>query len=73
MNNEIKTTWESLSCRGPYSSSQRPFLFDGEIDDRFPPLDRVVGVTVNGIDKAYPFRPPSGLSGTVGVLQGIGC
>jgi len=38
-----------------YSSSQRPFLFDGQLDDRFPPLGRVVGVTVDSIDKAYPF------------------
>ena len=39
-----------------YSSSQRPFLFNGEIDDRFPALNRVVGVTVNSVDKAYPFQ-----------------
>ena len=38
-----------------YSSSERPFLFDGEVDDRFPALDRVVGVTIAGEDKAFPF------------------
>lgn len=38
-----------------YSSSTRPFLFDGELDDRFPALSRVVGVTVGGEEKAYPF------------------
>jgi thiol-disulfide isomerase/thioredoxin len=38
-----------------YSSSTRPFLFDGEVDDRFEALDRVVGVTVDGEDKGYPF------------------
>ena len=38
-----------------YSSSNRPFLFDGELDERFPALERVVGVTVDGRDKAYPF------------------
>ncbi len=38
-----------------YSSSTRPFLFDGETDDRFPALERVIGVTVDGRDKAYPF------------------
>ncbi len=38
-----------------YSSSDRPFLFDGEIDDRLPALERVVGVTVQGSDVAYPF------------------
>lgn len=38
-----------------YSSSTRPFLFRGEIDDRFPALERVVGVTVGESAKAYPF------------------
>jgi hypothetical protein len=38
-----------------YSSARAPFLFDGELDDRFPPLSRVVGVTVEGASKAYPF------------------
>ncbi|MEE9298480.1 MAG: DUF3179 domain-containing protein [Acidimicrobiia bacterium] len=39
-----------------YSSRQRPFgFFDGELDDRFPALERVIGVTVGGAEKAYPF------------------
>ena len=38
-----------------YSSSDRPFLFEGDLDERFPALERVVGVTVDGRDKAYPF------------------
>lgn len=38
-----------------YSSSETPFLFDGEPDPRFPALSRVVGVSVDGVDKAYPF------------------
>ncbi len=38
-----------------YSSSQTPFGFDGEPDPRFPALSRVVGVSVDGIEKAYPF------------------
>jgi hypothetical protein len=38
-----------------YDSSARPFLFTGEVDDRFPAMERVVGVTVNGANKAYPF------------------
>ncbi|WP_395161605.1 DUF3179 domain-containing (seleno)protein, partial [Ilumatobacter sp.] len=38
-----------------YSSSTSPFLFDGEPDPRFPALSRVVGVTLDGSDKAYPF------------------
>jgi hypothetical protein len=39
-----------------YSSSTRPFLFDDEIDSRFPPLSRVVGVSLDEADKAYPFE-----------------
>ncbi len=38
-----------------YSSSERPFLFDGEPDPRFPALSRVVGVSIDGVEKAYPF------------------
>lgn len=39
-----------------YSSRDRPYNFlRGEIDDRFPALERVVGISANGIDKAYPF------------------
>ena len=41
-----------------YSSSDVPFLFDGEPDPRFPALSRVVGVTVDEderLEKAYPF------------------
>ncbi len=39
-----------------YSSSATPFLFDGEPDDRYPALSRVVGVTVGETHKAYPFE-----------------
>jgi hypothetical protein len=39
-----------------YSSSPAPFLFDGELDDRYPALSRVVGVTIEGAEKAYPFE-----------------
>ena len=38
-----------------YSSSTRPFLFSGDLDDRFPALERVVAVIVNDQEKAYPF------------------
>jgi hypothetical protein len=38
-----------------YSSSNQPFLFDDDPDPRFPALSRVVGVSVDGVDKAYPF------------------
>jgi hypothetical protein len=44
-----------------YSSSEIPFLFDGEPDPRFPALSRVVGVSVDDddgerLEKAYPFE-----------------
>ena len=38
-----------------YSSSTSPFLFDGEPDPRYAALSRVVGVTLDGVEKAYPF------------------
>ncbi|MDE0231927.1 MAG: DUF3179 domain-containing (seleno)protein [bacterium] len=38
-----------------YSSSSRPFLFNGELDNRLPALSRVVGVSVNDEYKAYSF------------------
>ena len=38
-----------------YSSSSRPFLFSGELDDTLPALSRVVGVTVNDQYRAYSF------------------
>ncbi|MCY4136426.1 MAG: DUF3179 domain-containing (seleno)protein [bacterium] len=41
-----------------YTSRSAPFpgFFDSTIlDDRYPALERTVGVTVNGHDKAYPF------------------
>ena len=38
-----------------YDSSSRPFLFNGEIDDRYPAMERIVGVTVNDAAKGYPF------------------
>lgn len=43
-----------------YSQSARPFLFSGEIDNRFPALERVVGVTIGDESKAYPFSIISG-------------
>jgi hypothetical protein len=38
-----------------YDTSSSPFLFDGEIDDRYPAMERVVGVVVGDANKAYPF------------------
>jgi len=39
-----------------YSSRDVPYaFFQGEIDDRFPALERVVGVTIDELSKSYPF------------------
>ncbi len=38
-----------------YDSSARPFLFDGNIDERLPALERVVGVELDGTVTAYAF------------------
>lgn len=39
-----------------YSSQSRPYgFFQGEIDERIPALERVVGVTLETAAKAYPF------------------
>jgi hypothetical protein len=36
--------------------TQRPFLFKGPADDRLPPMEKVVAVSLDGQDKAYPYR-----------------
>lgn len=54
-----------------YSSSSRPFLFDGDLDPRYPALTRVVGLTVEGESKAYPFpeiQPVGAVNDVVGSL-----
>jgi Protein of unknown function (DUF3179) len=39
-----------------YDSSSRPFLFQGEIDDRLSsPVDHVLAIELNDIARAYPF------------------
>ena len=38
-----------------YDSSTTPFLFRGEMDQRVQPLERVVGLVVDGQAVAYPF------------------
>ena len=38
-----------------YDSSSRPFLFNGEVDDRFPAMERVLATIVGETNKAYPF------------------
>ena len=38
-----------------YDSANRPFLFSGDVDDRFPAMERVLGIVLNETNKAYPF------------------
>lgn len=38
-----------------YDSSISPFLYRGELDGQYPAMERVVGVSVGGENKAYPF------------------
>jgi hypothetical protein len=59
--------------RNPYPGYDRadlpPSLFAGSPDDRLQPKERVVGVTVNGVDVAFPFailRSEKAVNYTVG-------
>jgi hypothetical protein len=44
--------------RNPYAGyddiDNKPFAYDGPVDDRLPPMEKVVAVSVGGIHKAYP-------------------
>ncbi len=41
---------------GGYDKIDRPpFLYDGDLDGRLQPKERVVAVTLNGVDVAFPF------------------
>jgi hypothetical protein len=42
--------------RGYDDIDSSPFLFSGAPDPRLPPMERVVAVTLEGQDKAYPYR-----------------
>jgi len=39
-----------------YDSSSRPFLFDGDLDNRLPATERVLAGVIGGEATAYPFR-----------------
>ena len=54
-----------------YSSSSRPFLFGGELDDSLPALSRVVGVTVNNEYRAYSFDDLARLRVINDTLDGV--
>ena len=54
-----------------YSSRGAPYgFFDEEVDDRFPALERVVGISTGGVEKAYPFSVISGLGVVNDVVAG---
>ena len=54
-----------------YSSRAAPFsFFQGDIDDRYPSLERVVGVTVSDTSKAYPFSEIEGVRVVNDVVDG---
>jgi len=44
--------------RNPYAGyddiDNKPFAYDGPIDDRLPPMEKVVAVSVGNVHKAYP-------------------
>jgi len=45
--------------RNPYAGYddiiQRPFLYRGKIDNRLAPMERVVTLNLNGVNKVYPY------------------
>jgi hypothetical protein len=53
------TGFERTYGNNPYVGyddiNSSPFLFDGEKDDRYPPMERVLTLEINGEPKAYPF------------------
>jgi hypothetical protein len=45
--------------KNPYAGydeiNKPPFLLDSKPDDRLPPMERVVAISIAGIDRAYPY------------------
>ncbi len=46
--------------QNPYAGyddiDKKPFLFRGEQDGRLPPMEKVIAISMDGTDKAYPHR-----------------
>lgn len=46
--------------QNPYAGyddvDKKPFMFRGETDGRLPPMEKVVAISLGGVDKAYPHR-----------------
>lgn len=54
----IPTGFSRAYGRNPYEgydSTDRPFLYDGELDTRLPATERVVGINVGDVARAYAF------------------
>ncbi len=55
-----KTGFDRPYGRNPYVGyddvDQRPFLYDGPVDERLPPMEKVVAVGLEDVFKAYPHR-----------------
>lgn len=54
-----------------YDEVSQPFLYDGEIDDRYPAMERVVGVVIDGQNKAFPFSVLEELGAVNDELDGV--
>ncbi len=54
-----ETGYDRKYGMNPYSGyddiDQTPFMFKGELDDRLPPNEKVIGIKVKEIAKAYPY------------------
>lgn len=60
----IPTGFSRSYGRNPYEgydSTDRPFLYDGELDTRLPATERVVGVQVGDVARAYAFSDVAAL------------
>ena len=38
-----------------YDTTEKPFLFSGDLDGRLPPAERVIGINTDNESRAYPF------------------
>ena len=38
-----------------YDATENPFLFSGDLDQRLPPAERVIGISTDNESRAYPF------------------
>ncbi len=54
-----ETGYDRHYGRNPYvgydNVNERPFLYKGPIDDRLRPMEKVITLSLEGVDKAYPY------------------